>query len=84
MLGVDHDAAVEIVETWEQLGVVDRQKEARSYRLHLRTHLDAEIEGCCPACGSHGKARKEVFFKSMRCKRCGTDGHYHIRYVDPR
>jgi hypothetical protein len=82
-LGVDQKAAVEIVETWEQLGVITLQQEVNSYRLYLRTRLDAEVEGVCPACGVHGKGRKELFFKPIPCKRCGNEGYYHIRYVDP-
>ena len=81
-LEIDHHVAVEIVETWEQLGVITRQQEANSYRLYLRTRLDAEVEGVCPSCGVHGKGRKELFFKPGPCKRCGSEGHYHIRYVD--
>jgi hypothetical protein len=84
VLGIDHDAAVEIVDIWEHLGVIVRQKESSSYGLQLRTQLDAEVEGFCLACGVHGKGRKELFFKSMPCKRCGSDGFYHIRYVDPQ
>ena len=82
VLGIAHDAAVEIVETWEHFGVIVRQKEANSYCLHLRTQLNAEVEGVCLACGIHGKGRKELFFKSMPCKRCGTEGYYHIRYAE--
>ncbi len=81
-LEIDQRLAVEIVETWEQLGVIIRQQEANSYRLYLRTRLDAEVEGVCPSCGVHGKGRKELFFKPVPCKRCGSEGHYHIRYVD--
>lgn len=82
MLEIDQHGAVEIVETWEQLGVITRQQEANSHRLYLRTRLDAEVEGVCPVCGVRGKGRQELFFKPVPCKRCGSEGYYHIMYVD--
>ncbi|MGO8752567.1 MAG: hypothetical protein ACLQNE_42045 [Thermoguttaceae bacterium] len=81
-LGIDQDVAVELLETWEQLGVVVQQQETNSYRLYLRTQLDAEVEGRCPACGVHGKGRKELFLKTISCKRCGAEGYYHIQYAN--
>ena len=80
--GIDQDVAVELLETWEQLGVVARQQETNSYRLYLRTQLDSEVEGRCPACGVHGKGRKELFLKTISCKRCGAEGYYHIQYAN--
>ena len=41
-------------------------------------------QGVCPACGVRGKGRKELFFRPVPCKRCGAEGHYHIRYLDPQ
>ena len=81
-LGVDQDAAVVIVELWEQLGVISRRQEDNSYRLYFRSRFDVEAEGVCPACGVRGKGRKELFFKRTSCKKCGAEGYYHITYAD--
>ena len=83
-LGVIQEEAVSIVELWENLGILDRQPEDRSYRLYFRTRLDTEVAGLCPNCGVRGKGRKELFFRSVACQKCGTEGHYHIEYGNPR
>ena len=79
-LGVVQEDAVRIVELWEKLAVVDRQPEDRSYRLFFRTRLDTEIAGLCQNCGVRGKGRKELFFKPIKCQKCGKVGYYHIDY----
>jgi hypothetical protein len=81
-LGAVQEDAVNIVEVWEELGIMDRQSEDRSYRLYFRTRLDTDMVGLCPNCGVRGKGRKELFFRSVTCKKCGTVCHYHIDYSD--
>ena len=83
-LGVVQEDAVDIFELWEELGILDRQSEGRSYRLYFRTRLDTEVAGLCPNCGVRGKGRKEIFFRSVACQKCGTEGHYHIEYGSSR
>jgi hypothetical protein len=83
-LGVVQEDAVTIVELWDELGIVDRHPEDRSYRLYFRTRLDAEVRGLCPNCGVHGVGRKELFFRSVACQKCGVEGHYHIDYSNSR
>jgi len=79
-LGVIQEEAVAVVELWEKLGILDRHPEDRSYRLYFQTQLNEEITGLCPNCGVRGKGRKERFFQSVICQKCGVDGHYHIEY----
>jgi hypothetical protein len=81
-LGVDQEDAVTIVELWDELGILDRQSEDKSYRLCFRTRLDAEAAGLCPSCGVRGKGRKELFLRLAACQKCGTKGYYHIEYGD--
>ncbi len=81
-LGVIQEFAAEIVELWEELGVIDRRPEDRTYRLWFRTRLDVEVQGVCQQCGVRGTGRKELFLKPLKCRRCGTDGYYHIEYAD--
>jgi hypothetical protein len=81
-LGVAQEDAVAIIELWEELGVVDRQSEDRSYRLYFRTRLDAEVAGLCPNCGVRGRGRRELFFRSFACQKCNAEGYYHIEYGD--
>ncbi len=83
-LGVTDETAVDIVEVWEQLGVIIRRQEQNAYRLHFRSRLDAEVEGVCPACGVRGRGRKELFLRPISCKKCGANGYYHIKYTDPQ
>jgi hypothetical protein len=81
-LGVVQEDAVNIVELWEKLGILDRQSEDRSYRLYFHTRLDTEVVGLCPNCGVRGKGRKEAFFRSVACQKCGEQGYYCIDYGD--
>ena len=74
--------AAEIVELWEELGVIDRRPEDRTYRLWFRTRLNVEVQGVCQQCGVRGTGRKELFLKPLKCRRCGTDGYYHVDYGD--
>jgi hypothetical protein len=82
VLGVIQEEAVEIIELWEELGVIDRQPKDESYRLYFRTQFNTEVEGLCQNCGVRGKGRKELFLKSVTCQKCGTLGYYHIDYRD--
>ena len=76
--GLPRDTSRLILDVWAQLGVVLK----KANRLYLRSTFGEETEGLCPACGAHGKGRKEAFFKISPCKNCGVTGHYHIRYAD--
>ena len=71
---------IEIIRTWEHLGVVDRLDEAGQTKFFFRSSLDSEVEGACHECGVRGKGRKELFYRPIRCKVCGHEGHYHIRF----
>jgi hypothetical protein len=82
-LGVVQEDAVNIVDLWERLGILDRQPENGSYQLYFRTRLDAEVTGRCPNCGVRGKGRKDAFFPSAKCQKCGMVCHYHIDYGVP-
>ena len=70
----------EIVELWEDLGVIVRRPEDGTFRLYFRTRLNAEVEGLCLNCGARGKGRKELFYKPAMCQKCNTEGYYHIEY----
>jgi len=81
-LGLSSADVLGILGKWEELGVILRMENGDSSRLHFRSPLDAVAEGICQACGVRGKGRKELFFKSITCKRCGTEGYYHVVYSD--
>ena len=83
-LAVAQETTADIVELWEQLGVITRRQEQNSYRLYFRSRLDAEVEGVCPTCGVRGRGRKELFLRPISCKKCGAEGYYHIKYTDPQ
>lgn len=82
-LGIKQEVSVPILTVWDQLGVVDQEKKKDSCRLSFHTNLDEVVGGVCRHCGVRGKARKEVFFKKMSCKKCGSQGYYHILNSQP-
>ena len=67
-LGVVQKDAVNIVELWEELGIVDRQSENGSFWINFCTRLDTEAVGLCLNCGVRGKGRKELFLRSVACQ----------------
>jgi hypothetical protein len=77
-LGLSQEAAVAVLEIWEELGLVARRSHEGSYALHLRGGLDSTATGMCHSCGVTGTARKELFLRPISCKRCGTEGYYLI------
>ena len=81
-LGFDHRSAVEILDVWEELGIITRKPRGNSHELYLRFSLDALTEGMCPACGVRARGRREFFFRSGPCKKCGNEGYYHILDTD--
>ena len=83
-LGVSQEEAVEVLELWESLGIIDRRPKDRSYTVWFRTRLDVKVQGLCPECGVRGTARKDLFLKPLKCQRCGTDGYYHVEYDEPK
>ena len=83
-LGVSQEHVVEIIEFWEELGVIDWQPDGGTDLLFFSTRFDTEMEGLCQNCGVRGKGRKELFFKPVTCQRCGTQGYYHIEYGVPK
>ena len=83
-LQVTQESALEIVELWEELGIILRRHERNTYRLYLRTRLSAEAEGICQACGTRARACKGLFFKPAACRNCGVEGYYYIDYTVPQ
>ena len=74
------DLVPDILLTWEALGILSRSNKDGLNRFFFRSSLDLEVEGVCYGCGVRGKGRKELFYKPTRCKVCGHEGHYHIRF----
>jgi len=81
-LGISQESAVAILAIWEELGVIARKQQKNSYALYFRSRLDAAAEGICQTCGVRGKGRKELFFRPVSCKNCGTEDYYHIINTD--
>lgn len=83
-LGVIQGDAVEIIDFWEELGIIDRHPNRGSYRIYFSTQLESEMEGLCQACGVRGKGRKELFLRPVTCRKCGAAGYYHMAYGTPQ
>ncbi len=83
ILKSNHQVGAEIIiDIWEQFGVIIRHNNGFDFRIRLRTRLDEVVEGRCHNCGVQGKGRKELFFKSISCQKCGYDNYYYIKYPD--
>ena len=59
-----------IAETWEQMGLVNRAPEGRSYRLALSTRMGELVPGKCPSCGTIAEAPKAMFLEEFACAAC--------------
>jgi hypothetical protein len=81
-LGLAQEHAVEIIELWEELGVIDREQQDGHHRLHFRTQLDTEMDGLCQNCGMRGRGRKDSFLQPIKCLECGALGYYCMQYGD--
>jgi len=77
-----HVGAEKIIDIWEKFGVVIRHINGFDFSIRLQTRTDDVMEGRCHNCGIQGKGRKELFFKSFSCQKCGFEGYYHIKYPD--
>jgi len=81
-LNLERDVAVSILDVWERLGVVVREREKKTYKLYLGTRLDEETEGICLFCGLRVKGHKVHLLKPVSCQRCKAEDYYHIVAVD--
>jgi hypothetical protein len=81
-LEYNQQTCVKIIDTWEELGVIIRNNEDFDSKIRLRSRLDEVVEGRCHNCGVQGKGRKELFYKSISCQKCGYDSYYYIKYPD--
>lgn len=79
-LEYNQQTGVKIIDIWEELGVIIRNNEEYDSKFMLQTRLDEVVEGRCHNCGVQGKGRKELFFKSILCQKCGAEGYYYIKY----
>ena len=80
--GVGQDDAVDVVEFWEKLGILERHPDERSYQLHFRTRLGTEVAGRCPQCGVRGKGRKGAIPSVGGVPEMRAEAYYHIEYRD--
>lgn len=71
-LGVEQGTAVQIVENWEEMGIVRRQKDGHSFHVSMSTQLESSVTGICPRCGARVTARKRVLFQLSACPACKT------------
>ena len=77
-LGGDQNRWRRMSETWEEMGVVRRTPEGRSYRLTLVTRMDQTVFGKCPSCGVIGKTSKTKLMDDVTCPKCQTVGKFVI------
>lgn len=75
-LGGDREYRRTVIRFWEQLGIVSRTPDGRSYRLLLIAPLGRAITGKCPSCGQTHNAPKRAFFEPIDCPSCGKQAHF--------
>lgn len=76
VLGGDQEYRRTVIRFWEQLGIVSRIPDGRSYRLLLVAPLGRAVSGKCPACGEIHEAPKRAFFEAIDCPACGEQSHF--------
>ena len=69
----DQDQWRSIAEVWEEMGLLRRTQEERSYRLALTTRMGELVHGKCPSCGETVEAPKGMFLEEMACPECQKD-----------
>ncbi|MEN6457643.1 MAG: hypothetical protein ABFC63_01825 [Thermoguttaceae bacterium] len=79
-LNLGHDEVAQIITIWKTLGIVNCCAKDESPSLWFRTRLDENTVGMCIHCGVHGTGGKKLFLVPRVCKKCGSEGYYHINY----
>jgi hypothetical protein len=74
----DSKSVTQIIEIWWEFGLIVREAAHGSANLTLKTRMNDDTDGMCPSCGVRGKGRKELFLRSIVCRRCGSEVYYHI------
>lgn len=69
-LGGDQQRWNQIVESWEQMGLVRRILLDGDHAVSLATLMEAVIAGKCPKCGVFGKIPKRKCLVEICCPKC--------------
>jgi len=78
MLQGDQERWRYIAESWEEMGVLVRRSEGRSYLLYLATVMSDLTHAKCRVCGSVAKERKRRFLQRSICMQCGSHTDFVI------
>ena len=78
LLGGEQDQWRYIAESWEQIGLLTRQKEGKFYQLNLKTRMGAVTRGKCPKCGSYQEAPKAMLLEPTKCPDCSEKVYFVI------
>jgi hypothetical protein len=79
-LEVAQEDVAEVIDLWEELGVIARDSDDTTSGVNFRTQMDVEVEGLCHKCGTYSSGQKESFLKPLPCAKCGTLDYHHICY----
>jgi len=67
----DHEnLRIQLISTWDKLGLVRIVDDAGPSRIELVTNLNELTSAKCPACGAIGKARKAKLLEEVSCPKC--------------
>ena len=82
-LGGESNRWHHIASAWEQMGVIERRRDADSDRLALSTRMDVPALAKCPKCGVVVRAAKAKFLKEQSCPKCNTENLFVILMKKP-
>jgi len=69
-LGGQQQEWVDMVTTWEKMGLLRRTAESGTYRLTFCTRMGEVISAKCPACGTVTEAPKAMLLAELTCPDC--------------
>jgi hypothetical protein len=76
-LGGQQQDWVDILTTWEEMGLLRRTRDSGTYRLALSTRMGEVISAKCPECGAVAEAPKAMLLDALRCAECSK----HVVFV---
>jgi len=76
-LGGDQDQWRRMVELWEKMGLLRRQRTGTSCQLSLATRFGELVTGKCQFCGELAEAPKAMFLEKVTCTQCSQ----HVLFV---
>jgi hypothetical protein len=82
-LGGEQERWRTTAEAWARMGLLERTRSGRTYRLTLSTRMGQIVRGKCPACGHVDEAPKSMFLEEVMCPRCRDRVSFVLLTAEP-